>query len=71
MCRTRSSSLSGRRQLVLFDDAAEIFLATCRGNQPDLAVLSHDLAVKIKARLRVRLQRSVTDELLKISAPFA
>ena len=44
----------------------QVFLATRRGDEADLRMFAHDLPVKIKTRLRILLQRAVTDELLKI-----
>ena len=55
---------------MLFDDAAQIFLATRRGDQADLLVLSHDLAIEMETRLRILLKRPLRDEPGEILPPF-
>jgi hypothetical protein len=57
-------------EFVFFDDSVQIILTASRGDQTGLPVLSHDLAVEVKERLRVLLQRPVGDEPGKVFAPF-
>src|SRR5438046_4157723 len=62
--------LVGSCQFVFLDAAFEIFPAARDGDQAHLAVLAHDLAVKIETGLRIRSERLAGDQFLKILLPF-
>ena len=49
-------------ELVLLDDVLQVFLDARGGDEADLRVTAHDLAVKVEARLRVLLERALSDE---------
>ena len=54
--------LVGPGELMLLDDAVEVFLAARRGDEAHLRVAAHDLAVEVEGRLAVELQRALADE---------
>jgi len=58
--------LIGPGQLVLLDFAIEVILATCGGDDPDLAVAAHDLAIKVKTRIGRLLKMALAHEPRKI-----
>ena len=53
-------------QLMFFDEVLQVFLAAGGGDQSDLRVLAHDLAIEIKGGLRILLQRPLRNELREI-----
>jgi hypothetical protein len=58
--------LIGARELVFFDNPAQIFLAARDRNKPDLGMFTHDLPVQIKTRRGVLPQCALRDECLEI-----
>src|SRR5262245_37986623 len=60
----------GPRKFMFFDRALQIFLTTGGSDEPNLAVVGHDLAIQIKGRLFVLAKCAVANELLEILFAF-
>jgi hypothetical protein len=58
--------LVGPGELMLLDDVLEIILTARGGDEADLAVFAHDLAIKIEGGLGILFERAVLDQLLEI-----